>query len=316
MGFHCKELFLAAALTLSGTACGDASDPAPQVDASPGGAQDISDVVFVERDADCASYANQYVSFSTNIQKNTDVEGHVEITVSDTACELSSNSIPNHDFNDESARFATDVAEINRSFSIPRAPAVASALTPLELRSYDAIMRNGVVLDLLAAGCYGVGDGKIGCFDLATPWRADPMFGEGGFGTDAHHAHTQPDGTYHYHGGPLAMYDDNPGINGSPVIGFASDGYPIYGPYFFDGTEVRKATSGYALRTGTRPDGPGGSYDGQYVDDFEFTAAGDLDECNGMEVDGTYGYYVTDSYPWVLACFRGTPDPSFNKQGP
>jgi hypothetical protein len=298
-------------------ACGDSvEDPQVKVDANSASALDISDTIFVLRDADCAAYADQYVSFVRDIQRATDFDGHVEIAVADAACELSSNSIPNHDFNDATARFATDVTAIPRTFSIPRDPVAAAATTQLELRSYDAIMLNGVVLDLLAAGCYGVGDGMIGCFDLGTPWRSDPMFGVGGFGTDAHHAHTQPDGTYHYHGGPLAMYDDNPGANGSPVIGFAADGFPIFGPYFFDGTLVRKAVSGYQLRSGTRPDGPGGSYDGQYVDDYEFTSAGDLDACNGMEVDGVYGYYVTDSYPWVVACFHGTPDPSFAKQGP
>ena len=58
---------------------------------------------------------------------------------------------------------------------------------------------------------------------------------------------------------------------------------------------------------------PGGTYDGTYVDDYEFTNAGDLDECNGMTVDGQYGYYVTDTYPWVIKCHSGTLDASFNK---
>jgi hypothetical protein len=52
-------------------------------------------------------------------------------------------------------------------------------------------------------------------------------------------------------------------------------------------------------------------YDGTYVADWEFTDNGDLDECNGMEVDGQYGYYVTDAYPWVISCFKGTPHSSF-----
>jgi hypothetical protein len=51
-----------------------------------------------------------------------------------------------------------------------------------------------------------------------------------------------------------------------------------------------------------------------YVDDYEYAAVGDLDECNGMTVDGQYGYYVTDAYPWVMRCYRGTPDASFGKQ--
>ena len=49
------------------------------------------------------------------------------------------------------------------------------------------------------------------------------------------------------------------------------------------------------------------------VADWEFTGTGDLDECNGMTVDGEYGYYVTDSYPWILACLTGAPDASFRK---
>ena len=136
------------------------------------------------------------------------------------------------------------------------------------------------------------------------------------FGADAHNAHSQPDGTYHYHGDPMSMWDDNPGDNGSPVIGFAADGFPIYGSYFNDNGTLRKAVSGYELKQGARPeepDGPGGVYDGTYIDDFEYTGNGDLDECNGMTVDGQYGYYITDAYPWILRCYHGTPDESFNK---
>jgi hypothetical protein len=138
---------------------------------------------------------------------------------------------------------------------------------------------------------------------------------DGFFKHDTHNAHTQPDGTYHYHGGPNAMFDASPGLYGSPLIGFASDGFPIYGTYFLDASTdtVRKATSGYTLREGARDGGPGGSYDGYYIQDWEFTDAGDLDECNGMSVNGQYGYYVTDTYPWILRCHSGTPDASFAK---
>ena len=64
------------------------------------------------------------------------------------------------------------------------------------------------------------------------------------------------------------------------------------------------------------PDNPDGQYDGTFIDDYEFIAgSGDLDECNGMMRAGVYGYYVTDSFPWVLGCFKGTPNLSFNKRG-
>ena len=80
---------------------------------------------------------------------------------------------------------------------------------------------------------------------------------------------------------------------------------------------VRMAVSSHRLKAGSRPDGigePGGVYDGAFRDDYEYAPGlGDLDECNGMRVDGVYGYYITDDYPYVLSCLQGTPDPSFNK---
>ena len=147
----------------------------------------------------------------------------------------------------------------------------------------------------------------------------DPLGTESKFGADAHNAHPQPDGTYHYPGNPNAMFDDNPGAAGSQVIGFAADGFPIYSTYFLDsGTNtVRKAVSGFTSKTGSRGTesntNPGGTYDGTYIDDYEYTNAGDLDACHGMTVSGQYGYYVTDSYPWVMGCISGTADSSFSK---
>ncbi|WP_206705330.1 YHYH protein [Marinomonas colpomeniae] len=197
-------------------------------------------------------------------------------------------------------------------------------MTELSLRKDNAVFLNGVKLDLLAAGCFGVRDGFIGCGNTDQPFRFDPMSSLNNFGTDSHNAHTQPDGAYHYHGNPIAMFSSNGGV-ASPVIGFATDGFPIYGSYFDDEGVIRKAKSSYVLKEndGKRTDitfagkkySPGGSYDGKFVDDYEYDkTSGDLDECNGMSVNGTYGYYVTDAYPWVLKCFKGTPDSSFDKR--
>jgi hypothetical protein len=49
---------------------------------------------------------------------------------------------------------------------------------------------------------------------------------------------------------------------------------------------------------------------GFYVQDWEYTGAGDLDRCNGMTVAG---HYVTESYPWIMGCFSGTLHSSFSK---
>ena len=116
------------------------------------------------------------------------------------------------------------------------------------------------------------------------------------------------------------MYDTS-GVTASAAIGFAADGYPIYGPYIDDNGSIRQVTSSYQLKSGTRESLSGevalpeGSYVGTLIDDYKYQAgSGHLDECNGMMRNGSYGYYVTNTYPWVLKCLKGTPDSSFNKR--
>jgi hypothetical protein len=279
---------------------------------------DITDLLLTNRREECSYYAENRFSNVSDIKRSMQFTGSITMTVEGSECVLVSNSIPNHDFNDATAAFATQVSEVSAEFRIPTQPAFASTATPISLATDNAVFLNGVKLDLLAAGCFGVGDGNIGCNDIKQPWRYDPMSPLTMFGTDANNAHPQPDGTYHYHGNPKALFDQN-AMSESPVIGFAADGFPIFGSYIDDNGQIRAVTSSFQLLSGSRPssaDDPGGTYDGTFVDDHEYVSgSGDLDECNGMMRDGSYGYYVTDAYPWVLACFKGTPDSSFDKAG-
>ncbi len=275
---------------------------------------DITNAILTNRSANCADYAATYSATAQDVQHRNTFDASVIVSADGSSCTIASNAVPNHDF-DATGRFATPFREQNQSYTITANPAVAEDATPLSLEYDDAVLLNGVKVDLLAAGCFGVGDGNIGCFDPDTPYRFDPM-GPTPFGLDEHNAHTQPDGTYHYHGNPMALFDETDPTEPSPVIGFAADGFPIFGSYIADGPTVRKATSSYQLKTGTRPGGPGGSYDGTFVDDWSYVAgSGDLDACNGMFQDGVYGYVVTDAYPYLLGCFSGTPDDSFRKRG-
>lgn len=329
-----------AALSLVVSSCGGGSDSASddttttETPSSGGsdttaasGPVDITDAIFTDTSPDCADYDDTYGATVSDIQRAVMFDAGVTVTAAEDHCELVSNNIPNHDFDDDSAMFAHDVEEIARAFSIPRDPIVAAEPTALGQNLYNGVMLNGVPIDLLSAGCYrpddpmadADGNTPIGC-TVDDPWLLDPLGTPGKFGADEHNAHTQPDGSYHYHGDPHAMFDDDPGPNGSPVVGFAADGFPIFGSYFVDPDtgETREAVSGYTLKEGERPTsdgGPGGTYSGLYVDDWEFTDAGDLDECNGMTVDGQYGYYVVDAFPWVIACYAGNPDASFSKMG-
>ena len=88
----------------------------------------------------------------------------------------------------------------------------------------------------------------------------------------------------------------------SPILGWAYDGNPIYGPYGYsnrDGGEVRGLVSGYQfipniLRPSNYPSG-------FFVEDYTFVGNGDLDIHNGRYCvtpefpNGTYAYFVTVS---------------------
>ena len=46
--------------------------------------------------------------------------------------------------------------------------------------------------------------------------------------------------------------------------------------------------------------------DGTFSQDWEYVVgSGDLDECNGIILDGTYAYFITEGYPYVPRCWNG-----------
>ncbi len=287
--------------------------------------QDITNLLFGNRSGDCSDYAGVYTASVEDVTRQKRFISEIEISANSQHCTLKTNGIPNHDFNGPTANFANNVRELPGTIRIPRSPEKARNQTALSQRSYDAILLNGVPVGLLSAGCYRPsgpradknGNVLAGCRDT-DPWLLDPPSYDQYFGVDLHNAHAQPDGRYHYHSNPNALFLDHDLDKPSPVIGFAADGFPIYGTIFKDSDgKIRPAISGYELKTTPRPappTGPGGTPDGTYIDDYEFTEAGDLDKCNGMTVDGQYGYCVTTSYPWVLNCLVGAPDRSFDKR--
>lgn len=94
-------------------------------------------------------------------------------------------------------------------------------------------------------------------------------------GLDRCQGHPAPTGTYHYHSNPVCVYRDRPGEH-SPVIGYAFDGFKIHGLQ-----------------------GEGGR------------APTDLDPCNGhTDAERGYHYHATQGFPYVLGCYRGTPETS------
>ncbi len=117
----------------------------------------------------------------------------------------------------------------------------------------------------------------------------------------------------------------------SKIIGISLDGYPIYGPFGYDDpldplSGVRVMQSGYTLKNSNYRVGTAASNLTEYpmgifVQDYDFTDAGDLDEHNGRYCitpeypNGTYAYFVTvddatlfPAYPYVIGnTYYATP---------
>ena len=120
------------------------------------------------------------------------------------------------------------------------------------------------------------------------------------------------DGTIDYTSNDLNILNnaEQVSLNHSPIIGWAYDGNPIYGPYGYerkDGGIVKLMRSGYSLKT-TRENGPPISTFplGFFVEDYEYLGNGDLDENNGR-------YCITPEYPNGTFAYFATINPSENE---
>ena len=134
-------------------------------------------------------------------------------------------------------------------------------------------------------------------------WSLDIHGAPGRLGLDFNNAHVGRGGLYHYHG----IADNLRATSGSSLVGYAGDGFQIH--YAEDAVQ-----SGWQLKSGTRPSGPKGAYDGTYNEDYEFVGGDStLDACNGGLKDGHYVYYITQSYPFVPRCVYGHMSSDFNR---
>ena len=182
----------------------------------------------------------------------------------------------------------------------------------------------------------GMGDGI---------WNRDAIVAERG-GFDCSKGHPAM-GNYHHHQNPSAFNLDLTVISTvcdiyaadglyaidstihSPLIGFAYDGFPIYGAYSYKNTDgtggIVRMKSGYELRNITTrtvyadgtdvTDGPpvNGTYPlGLFREDYEYIASAEpdyLDEHNGR-------FCVTPEYPTGIYCYFATVDENWNSAYP
>jgi len=134
-------------------------------------------------------------------------------------------------------------------------------------------------------------------------------------GLDFNNAHVQPTGAYHYHGTPTSVISAFDTGKDLVHIGFAKDGFAIYysksgafTPSYRLYDETREGEDCSYNRPGQQLDVPidESHPDGTFVSDWEYVEGlGDLDACNGIMIEGTYAYLVTDAYPYVSRCLMG-----------
>ncbi len=241
----------------------------------------------------------------------------VDITTDGLYRYIRSNGIPDH----ATGRFPNrgnphPISPQNHIYRVPLNPQEASRPSPVGLSPFGVAL-NGVPFDPGAA--------EFWRNDPNSGWQYEALSGAVNLGLDAANAHVQPSGAYHYHGLPTPLLSGQSPQAHSPLIGYAADGFPIYALYGYADPQdptggVSRLQSSYRLKAGTRSGGPGGTHDGSFVQDYEYVPGlGDLDECNGRRTitpdypDGIYAYFLTDDFPVIPRCHRGTPDASFQR---
>ena len=228
-------------------------------------------------------------------------DNYISIKTGNNSRIITANGIPNHligQFPNRGNPHSIQAQDYR--FEIPLNPKKTGYITPLEMNSFGVAI-NGIPFDPNAAEWYQG--------DRGSQWRYEALSNAVSLGIDKNNAHIQPNGAYHYHGlTPLIINNTN------TLVGWAADGFPIY-----QGAD--NARSSYQLKQGRRFNPPGGFYDGTFVNDYQFVVnSGTLDECNGMNIssnefpNGTYAYFLTQRFPTIPRCFKGSPSEDFNKR--
>lgn len=259
---------------------------------------------------------------------------------------VSTNGIPAYPsgpFMDGNPSLATDQ---NAIFKFPLTPTQnTGTLTATTMGNIGVFINGTALFDSRDGVSYKLSSGTVQGGPLGGMgdgvWNRDAVLAERA-GFDCSKGHPAM-GNYHHHQNPsafnldlveLSQICDTYAADGlytidsnqhSPLIGFAYDGFPIYGAYGYknaDGTGgIVRIKSGYQLRNitarthyadGTNvTDGPAVNTTyplGYFIEDYEFvtnTADDYLDEHNGR-------FCVTPEYPAGIYCYFATVDANHN----
>ncbi len=273
----------------------------------------------------------------------TAVETHecsVSITMNETQITITTNGLPDHDF--ESTLACSQGNDCTRAqnyeWTIPRSPVNDttgghdSTNCPEANGDYECAAERGeVAFAVNGVPFYGPEDGPGG--DAVASQHGAYEEDRQPIVLGVCHAHNGQGGTFHYHADanclhwhpeegetmfdydtstPSAVAQNTANGSHSAVIGVAMDGYPIYGLWGYDDQmNIVEMKSSYKLKEGET------GYNG--IDDYVYVEGlGHLDVCNGHFgptpefPDGIFHYHSTMmngegdmGFPYFLLCYHG-----------
>ena len=219
----------------------------------------------------------------------------IEVECADDTLVVRSNGVPHYEFVQITPN---PLLETNREYRFPLRPKLAEMPTPIPLLGTVGVAINGIPF-------FGPNEGGV-----PYPGFGDPIYNSI---MDACMGHTARE--YHYHALVEACLaaDIKPG-EPSPVLAYAADGFAVYGPYGCTDQECSKVvkfnSSWKKLRDPEIDAWDAFRYEPRQGAEY-------LDRCNGHGGDdhgGTYHYHVTESWPYILGCFSGTPSPDAGRE--
>jgi len=227
-----------------------------------------------------------------------------KVTITKDSRLMVTNSLPNH----KTGVFPNEgnpntISAQNRTFNFP--------LVPKYTGKASWIREPGIALNGIK---FEPGTGEVVACESGENYRIEALQDVIDLGLDYNHAHVQPTGAYHYHGTPTEVIKEFDSGEDLVHIGFAHDGFPMYysktnayKPSFKLIEGKREGEDCTYTRPGIKVDiEEGGHHDGTFNTDFEYVAGtGDLDECNGITIDGQYMYLVTNDFPYISRCLMG-----------
>ena len=227
------------------------------------------------------------------------------VTVKNNTRKIVTNALPNHETgNFPNAGNPNTIAAQDRTYTIPLVPKYTGEAKWVR---EPGVALNGVKFEPETAEMVFCESGER--------YRVEAKQDLIAMGLDHNNAHVQPTGAYHYHGTPTNMIEKFDTGDDLVHIGFAKDGFAMYysksgayTPSFRLYDESREGEDCAYDRPGNHIDVPieNSDPDGTFVSDWEYVdGLGDLDACNGTEINGTYAYLVTDTYPYVSRCLMG-----------